>query len=92
MASSLERVSGGMVPTRRNRALARVEDDALVAAHKQRAIGFVAHAAIQSVTQITALEGECAKLAPGCELRLAAIGDAATAAAQMVIINFGREL
>lgn len=80
------------VPSKRNKALAIVEGEALVSAHKVKAVQLVGMAALQGVAQLSMTQAECAKLAPDAELRLAAIGDAATNAMQMVLLRLGMEL
>lgn len=83
---------GARLPTKLNKQLARVEQQAIVNAHKVQAINFVGTVALQGVTQLTMTQSECAKLSPEAALRLAAIGDAATAAIQTVVLRLGMEL
>jgi hypothetical protein len=91
MAIELLRHSGSL-RSRRNRELEEVEAEAAVAAHKVRAIGYVTTAAIQSVTQVSVTEAECTKLVPNSALRLAAVGDAGTAAIQCAVLRLGDRL
>lgn len=84
--------TGNRLPTKLNKQLARVEQQAIVNAHKVQAINFVGTVALQGVTQLSMTQAECAKLSPEAELRLAAVGDAATAAIQAVVLRLGMEL
>lgn len=77
------------VPTRLNRQLGRVEQRAAVNARTVQSVAFVTAVAMQSVTQLSITQSECAKVAPGAELRLAALVDAATASIQGVILQQG---
>jgi hypothetical protein len=76
-----------LLPTRLNRELGRVEERALVRAHRVQAINFVGTVAMHAVTQLSTTQTELAKVAPTAELRLAAIADAATATIQAAVMQ-----
>jgi hypothetical protein len=78
---------GRLLPTRLNRELARVEERAMVRAHKVQAINFVGTAALHAVTQLSMTQTELTKVVPDAALRLAAIADAATATIQAAVMQ-----
>jgi len=79
--------SGRLLPTRLNRELSRVEERAMVRAHKVQAINFVGTVALHAVSQLSMTQAELAKVVPDSALRLAAIGDAATATIQAAVMQ-----
>lgn len=92
MSSQLPvRNSTGLTPAvsfRASRALARIEDRALVRSAEIQAVTFVAHTALRGVTEVSMAEDELAKVCPpDARLRLAAVGDAATMAIQSRVLD-----
>ena len=78
------------VPTRLNRRLSRVEEDAIVQASEIQAAQMVGRVALSAVTQLSIAQAELQNLLPedsGARLRLAAIADATTARIQMVVLE-----
>jgi hypothetical protein len=76
------------VSSRTSRALARVEERALLRAAEIQGIAYVGHTALRAITEISMAEEELAKVAPpSARLRMAAVGDAVTAAIQGRVLD-----
>jgi hypothetical protein len=83
--------AAALVPTRLNRELTRIEQSAIVRAHKVQAVNYVGTVALNAAAQLSATQVELAKLTPDSEMRLAAIADAAAAAIHATVLRTGIE-
>jgi hypothetical protein len=65
----------------------QVHEAAVVRAAEVVGVAYVTQAALRAVTELTVTEEELSKLSPSARLRMAAIGDAGTAAIQARILD-----
>lgn len=76
------------VSSRTSRALARIEERALLRAAEIQGIAYVGHTALRAIAEISMAEEELAKVAPpSARLRMAAVGDAVTASIQGRVLD-----